>query len=765
MSASPDRAAADRAVRIGVVPFLDGQGGGIYQYSVTMLEALLELEPRPELVLFADRRSRPGAEAWRDRGYEIASIWPQTAAWRLRNVAIRLGHSGPAGGVAAWLGVHGRRTGADPAAVPAIGALGKWIARYRVDFLLFASPSLIGVQAGVPFAMAVHDLQHRLHPEFPEVAAAGEWEWRERLFRNGIGHALAVLVDSEVGREDVLSCYGDVITADRVRVLPFLPAAYLDSAGAATRVPSVRDRFGLPERYLFFPAQFWPHKNHVRVVDAVARLRAERGVDVTVAMCGSAGDPLRASVLAAVRRAAVERGVEDLIRILGYVEDDLMAPLYAGSRGVLLPTFLGPTNIPVVEAWAMGVPVLTSDVRGIREQCGDAALLVDPLAVDSIARGIHSLWADDRLRARLVAAGTRRLASYGKAGYAARLAAIVADADRRARQQAIPRADAPAASAVSGPTPAAASPNVAAVAAAPAVSVVIPARDRQETIAAAIESVRGQTFADLEIIVVDDGSTDRTVEIASAIAAREPRLRVLAHPHGRGAQAARNTGIRAARGEWVAFLDSDDVYYPESLAVRLAAARETGLEVVHSACDAVGPDGPVPFPIPPVEGDVYRALLTAPAPMFQGLLVKRGLLHRIGLLSESVPSYQEWDTSIRLAATARFGFVPQATFIYDLRTRGAISRDGRRAADGYEHVVSRHWLEVVRVAGPRVVAGHYRIAAGLRVRAGDRGGALRCALVAQLAWPFSPRRTLRTLRLIARGAADPAFDGRLGSKI
>jgi glycosyltransferase involved in cell wall biosynthesis len=150
-------------------------------------------------------------------------------------------------------------------------------------------------------------------------------------------------------------------------------------------------------------------------------------------MCGSTADPLRASVLEKVRRTAGEEGASDLIHVVGYVEDDLMAPLYAGSRGVLLPTFFGPTNIPILEAWAFGVPVLTSDLRGIREQCGDAAILVDPSSVEAIAEGILSLWSDERRRQRLVSAGTKRLARYGRGDYVARLSAIIEDAGRRAR--------------------------------------------------------------------------------------------------------------------------------------------------------------------------------------------------------------------------------------------------------------------------------------------------------------------------------------------
>jgi len=432
---------AERSLRIGVVPSLDGSGGGIYQYSVTMLEGLLEIEPRPELVLFADANSRSRAEAWAARGYQVAPLWPRTIRWRLGRrlrdsvlpVAAFLHFDDAAGRIRAAFSPTS--AGADQAyrARKLSDQVGRWLLGFGIDFLIFPAPSTLGFESRVPYVMAVHDLQHRIHPEFPEVSAGGEWESREYLFRNGIEHALTVLVDSEVGREYVLEFYGDRTSPERIRVLPFLPAPYLDATSSASSAAVARESLALPERYLFFPAQFWPHKNHLRVVQALARIRHETGIDVNVVMCGSASGELRASVLAEVRRVASEEGVEDLVHVLGYVDDDLMGPLYAASCGVLLPTFFGPTNIPILEAWRAGRPVLSSDLRGIREQCGDAAILVDPTSVSSIADGIHSLWSDERRRGELVTAGTGRLALYGRAEYLARLSEVIKDAGLRVR--------------------------------------------------------------------------------------------------------------------------------------------------------------------------------------------------------------------------------------------------------------------------------------------------------------------------------------------
>ncbi len=105
------------------------------------------------------------------------------------------------------------------------------------------------------------------------------------------------------------------------------------------------------------------------------------------------------------------------------------------------------------------------------------------------------------------------------------------------------------------------------------VSVIVPVFNSDATIQRALDSIAAQTFTDYEIIVVDDASTDRTVEAVTHCAG--DRVTLLRHPHNRGAAAARNTGIAAARGRWVAFLDSDDAWKPGKLARQLTALKES----------------------------------------------------------------------------------------------------------------------------------------------------------------------------------------------
>jgi len=249
----------------------------------------------------------------------------------------------------------------------------------------------------------------------------------------------------------------------------------------------------------------------------------------------------------------------------------------------------------------------------------------------------------------------------------------------------------------------------------PLVSVVIPTYNRAAYIARAVSSVQNQTFPDLEIIVVDDGSIDNTVEIVAELASVDPRVRYVTHATNKGAQAARNTGIQAALGEWIAFLDSDDEWLLNSLELRLTEAERCNVKVVHSECyiEYSISDQRSLFGIPPLSGNIYRNLLLAPGPMFQSLLVQLSALKQIDYLDEAIVSYQEWDTSIRLAKEYEFGFVEEPTLVYYRRTSETISSNPTRSAKGYEQVVKKHKNEIVSRVGHKALAQHYAIIAML----------------------------------------------------
>lgn len=278
------------------------------------------------------------------------------------------------------------------------------------------------------------------------------------------------------------------------------------------------------------------------------------------------------------------------------------------------------------------------------------------------------------------------------------------------------------------------------------VSVIVPVFNRSSTIRTALDSILKQTYRDWEVLVVNDGSTDDTASVIETYASKDPRIRILRHGERKGAQAARNTGIRASQGKWVAFLDSDDQWLPDSLQLRLNLAKDKGLFVVHSDCFIlrVGCVDPQPFDVPPMQGQIYRELLRRYGPLFPALLVSKDALVQIGYLDEKIVSFQEWDTAIRLAKHYEFGFISKPTFIYNCKNPDTISNNLFRTALGHEQVVSKHWWPILCHVGPWSLGSHYRTAATMYRRTNKKAKAYRCLLIGVVLWPFSPLRVIST---------------------
>ena len=186
----------------------------------------------------------------------------------------------------------------------------------------------------------------------------------------------------------------------------------------------------------------------------------------------------------------------------------------------------------------------------------------------------------------------------------------------------------------------------------PEVSVIIPAYNRAASIGRALDSVLGQSVADIEVLVVDDGSTDATCAKVEAVA--DPRLRLLRHARNQGAEAARNTGIRAATAPFIAFLDSDDAWLPGKLATQLSALQTApaGQDVschgvyIHLLDHGVERDQPLE---PSAD---WFARLVRDCNLSPGatLLARREAFGSTGLLDETLPRFEDWDWLLRYAA-------------------------------------------------------------------------------------------------------------------
>jgi glycosyltransferase involved in cell wall biosynthesis len=276
---------------------------------------------------------------------------------------------------------------------------------YGIDLMFFHGPSELSFFTDIPAMVPIHDLHHRLHPELPEVSQLGQWQKREYLCKNINKKAYKILVNSKTTKEDLIKFYN--IDPNRIEVMPCPPPPYIiQTKVTAEKQQELIKTFNLPKEFLFYPAQFWPHKNHRNLIRAMSILKKQDGQVMPLVLVGSPQNLW--GEFERVKKLIEENNLEKDIYILGYVKNDFMPILYSMAKALVMPALYGFTY-PVFEAWATNVPVLYSNARDSREQVGNAAILVDPKNPEDIAKKIKTITEDEKLRQTLVKNGALRL--------------------------------------------------------------------------------------------------------------------------------------------------------------------------------------------------------------------------------------------------------------------------------------------------------------------------------------------------------------------
>lgn len=276
------------------------------------------------------------------------------------------------------------------------------------------------------------------------------------------------------------------------------------------------------------------------------------------------------------------------------------------------------------------------------------------------------------------------------------------------------------------------------------VSVIVPTFNRAHVVERAIESAFRQTHRHIELLVVDDGSTDGTLERLEAL--RSPRLRVLSTPRNGGPARARNLGLAACSGSYVAFLDSDDVWLPWKLEAQLARFAEAGERVGAVYCGRrvrLADGGRIEIR-PEQRGDMFDMLLrrnTIPLPT---LIVRRSVLDEVGVFDPALPACEDWDLVLRIARRTAFDVVPDAGVLYD---GAGVDRMSARARSVFiaNHRILRRYSR--RAPSPAVLAAHLALQSRELLHLGRSGLAARYAVRSLLlAVDWEERLALRTLR-------------------
>lgn len=333
--------------KLGVIVLAGPDNGGTYQYTLSMLQGLQHTRDF-EITVYGDPNDAKLAEL----GYPIVrfaeSYAQQLALIAAHRLKIRL---------------------PDP---------------FRAeDVLLAPIYSLALLHTSKPFAYTLHDLQENYYPE--------NFSLRQRIWRRQVHGALLrrtrrVVCESIHVKSDIMRSFG--IEGERIAVMQAPPQREFLTEPGTEKMLEVHGRLQLPDRFLFYPAQFWVHKNHIRLLEAFRQV-VDEVPGLQLVLTGKKRDEYHA-VMAAIDRLRLNGHV----RHLGYVEQGDLRTIYRLATALVMPSLFESISIPVYEAFQAGIPVAASGILALPEQVGDAGLLFDPISVPSIRDAILKIIRD-----------------------------------------------------------------------------------------------------------------------------------------------------------------------------------------------------------------------------------------------------------------------------------------------------------------------------------------------------------------------------------
>ncbi len=259
------------------------------------------------------------------------------------------------------------------------------------------------VRCRVPTVYNPHDLQH-LH--YPEFFAPEEIQRREIVYPTACRAARTVVVASQFVKRDVIQRYG--IEADKIQVIPWSPPEIATDEYTEKDVSHLFEKYECPPQpFVLYPAMTWEHKNHIRLLDAVALLRERERLKVNVICTGH-----KNSFYPRIEQRLRELKLESQVKFTGVLERKELSLLYRQAQFVIVPTLFEAASAPLFEAWQYGAAVACSLVTSLPEQAADAALLFDPFSVEEIANALKTMASDENLRAEFRSRGFRRLQNF-----------------------------------------------------------------------------------------------------------------------------------------------------------------------------------------------------------------------------------------------------------------------------------------------------------------------------------------------------------------
>lgn len=273
--------------------------------------------------------------------------------------------------------------------------------KFDIDIFWIVTPWEIDIT--YPYIYTVWDLGHRVTTYFPEMSLNREWDIREKNYNRMLPRASYILTGNETGKQEILDNYS--VSSNKIRIAPFPISAFCFGE-------EKKPQFEIPEKYFFYPAQFWAHKNHICILKALLELKNKYSIEATVFFSGSDyGNK------AYIQEKTKEYGLDKNVRFTGFLEESELKYIYTHATAMIYSSQLGPNNLPPIEATYLECPIIISDIPGHKEQLGESALFFDGTKPYELCEHMYKVWNDETYRNNMIVKERTLAEEYKKIRY------------------------------------------------------------------------------------------------------------------------------------------------------------------------------------------------------------------------------------------------------------------------------------------------------------------------------------------------------------
>jgi glycosyltransferase involved in cell wall biosynthesis len=376
--------------KIGILAFVNKNAGGVLQYTQSLIDALIQDKSR-DYVIFTDEMT----DDINTYSLEVRKIHIPNPGLLIKLLSA----------VNLFLLIR----------KPFFGRVKKTVTE---DIDLFICPRVIMYTqffAVKPFVLTLHDLQELYYPDF--------FSLQERIIRFAVTRFLSrkaesIICESNYVKRDIIKFLK--IDNNKIKVIPAPPPISFSNFKVSEEKEKIfKGKYSLPDEYLYYPASFWPHKNHIKLIKAF-KIVSNLHPELSLVLSGA-----KHKNFPNVMNTIKDLKLQDRVLYTGYVDYDDLPYLYKLSKMLVMPSLFESISIPVYEAFALGIPVCCSNVVALPEQVGDSGLLFDPNNENDIADKIIKLLDDESLRTKIVNSGFNKIKAYSHINYNEKLVHLI----------------------------------------------------------------------------------------------------------------------------------------------------------------------------------------------------------------------------------------------------------------------------------------------------------------------------------------------------